>query len=180
MAQGLDTMEGIKHFWHGHSTWKIVALYLLVIVVANVTVAIWGPGVSVLNAFLLVGFSLTSRDLLHDTWSNENLKRNMFLLVVAGTVLSILLGAGRIAIASGLAFAASETVDAVMYHVLGKRSRAVRVNGSNVVASGVDSILFPLLAFGWPPLVMIIVGQFAAKVVGGYLWSRALFRGKPA
>jgi len=100
----------------------------------------------------------------------------MFLLVLAGTLLSLALGAGQIAIASGVAFALSETVDSVTYHVLGKKSRMMRVNGSNIAASAVDSMVFPIIAFGWPPLWIIIVGQFIAKVFGGYIWAWLLVR----
>jgi len=140
-------------------------------VAANVTVAIWGPAVSVLNAFLFIGFNLTARDRLHDAWQGNHLKRNMFFLILAGSVLSFALGAGRIAIASFLAFAASESVDAISYHLLRGKRKLLQVNGSNVVSAGVDSLLFPLLAFGWPPLVGIMAGQFLAKVFGGAVWS---------
>ena len=52
----------------------------------------------------------------------------------------------------------------------GDRAKLLRVNGSNVVGAAVDSLVFPTLAFGaflWP----IVLGQFAAKVAGGVLWS---------
>lgn len=72
--------------------------------------------------------------------------------------------------------ASAHWVDTLIYLALGERSRLVRVNGSNVVSAGVDSVLFLGLAFGWPPLWAIVAGQFAAKVLGGFLWSIVLGR----
>lgn len=169
---------------HGMGTWhsarlsqyKIVALYLLAIVAANITVAIFGPAFSVLNAFLFIGFNLTARDRLHDAWHGQHLKRNMVLLIFAGSLLSFALGAERIAMASIVAFAASESIDAIAYHLLRRKRKLIQINGSNTLSAGVDSILFPLLAFGWPPLIAIMIGQFLAKAFGGAVWSMILTR----
>jgi len=91
---------------------------------------------------------------------------------VSGLVLP---GARAVAVASAISFVAAGCVDAAVYHALRRRTARFRVNGSNVVASAVDSVLFPTLAFGaWMPLV--VVGQWAAKVCGGYVWSLVLFR----
>lgn len=151
-------------------------MYLLAIVAANVTVAIYDPSVSVLNAFLFIGFNLTARDRLHDVWNGRNLKRNMALLILSGAIISALFGAGRIALASFLAFLVSETADAIAYHLLREKVKLLQVNGSNIVSAAVDSVLFPLLAFGWPLLVGIVAGQFLAKVLGGGIWSLWLGR----
>lgn len=164
--------------WHKNhsSNYRIVGLYLAAIVAANVTIMLFGPAWSIVNAFLFIGFNITARDRLHDAWHGQHLKRNMLLLILAGSVLSALFGAGRIALASFIAFALSESADAVIYHALGSRKKLIQVNGSNVVSAGVDSVVFPLLAFGWPPLIGVMIGQFIAKVFGGALWSLILHR----
>jgi len=177
-------MEEIEHSERGRSIWNrikksqagIITLYLVAIVAANVTIIIFGPTISILNAFLFIGFNLTARDKLHDAWSGQNLKRNMLLLILTGSVISFLFGAGRIAVASFIAFAISESSDAVAYHMLRSKHKLLQVNGSNVASAGIDSILFPLLAFGWPPLIGIMIGQFAAKVLGGSIWSIVLHK----
>ena len=151
-----------------------VILYLVAIVAANVTIMLFGPSWSIVNAFLFIGFNLTARDHLHDAWQGKHLKRNMFLLIAAGAVISALFGAGQIAVASFVAFAASETVDAITYQALGNRRKLVQVNGSNVVSAAVDSVIFPALAFGWPLMFGIMAGQFIAKVAGGFIWSLVL------
>ena len=158
-----------------------VALYLAAIIAANLTVAAFGPGVTIVNAFLFIGLDLTARDGLHETWRGRGMTWKMASLIAAGSLLSWFLnrGAGSIALASFVAFAAAGLVDALTYHLLGRRVRFVRVNGSNVVSAAVDSLVFPTLAFG-ALLPWIVLGQFAAKVVGGYLWSLILIRPKPA
>lgn len=162
--------------WHRvrFSSYSVVGLYLAAIVAANVTIYYLGPSWSVVTAFVFIGFNITSRDRLHDAWHNDRLALKMMALILVGAALSAMFGAGRIAAASAIAFAASESADAIAYHLMARRGRMIRVNGSNVVSAGVDSIMFPLLAFGWPPLLAVMVGQFLAKVFGGYLWSRAI------
>jgi len=91
---------------------------------------------------------------------------------MAGSLISWVLnhGAGRIAIASMVAFAVAAVADAVVYHLLKEKSYLVRVNGSNVIGAALDSLIFPTIAFGgFMPLVTM--GQFAAKVAGGFIWG---------
>jgi uncharacterized PurR-regulated membrane protein YhhQ (DUF165 family) len=149
-----------------------VIMYLVAIVLANLTVAQFGPNMAIFNAFLFIGLDLTARDRLHDAWRGNNLVPKMTALIAAGSVLSWVLNrdAGQIALASFVAFAAAATVDAVVYHLLGNYPRWLRINGSNVPSALVDSLVFPTLAFGgFMPL--IVLGQFLAKTLGGFLWS---------
>lgn len=157
-----------------------VIMYLTAIVLANLSVVMFGPGVTILNAFLFIGLDLTARDRLHDAWHGRNLWLKMAGLIITGSALSWLLNkdAGQIAIASMVAFGAAAVVDAVVYHVLRDRARMVRMNGSNVPAALVDSLIFPTLAFGGF-LPAIVIGQFAAKVLGGLVWSWLLTRQMP-
>lgn len=152
----------------------MVALYLAGVVLANLSVAAFGPWVSILNAGLFIGLDLTTRDVLHQRWRHHLVLR-MAGLIAAGGALSWLLNrdAGRIALASTVAFCAAGVVDSVVFHLLRGRSYLVRVNGSNLPSATVDSVIFPAIAFGgfvW----WITLGQLVAKVAGGYLWSRIL------
>jgi uncharacterized PurR-regulated membrane protein YhhQ (DUF165 family) len=152
-----------------------IFMYLLAIVLANLTVVWFGPGVTIVNAFLFIGLDLTARDKLHDIWHGRHLWPKMAALIATGSALSWLLnrGAGQIAIASMAAFGAAAIVDAVVYHALKGESRIVRINGSNVPSALVDSLIFPTLAFGGF-LPLIVLGRFVAKVGGGFVWSRIL------
>ena len=149
-----------------------VILYLVAIVLANLTVAAFGPQMAIVNAFLFIGLDLTARDQLHDTWRGNHLLIKMTALIAAGSILSYMLNrdAAQIALASFVAFAAASIMDAVIYQLLGKYPRWLRINGSNIPSAAVDSMIFPTIAFGgflWP----IVLGQFLAKTLGGFVWS---------
>lgn len=160
----------------------LIGLYLTAIITANLLVAAFGPAISIWCAFLFIGLDLTSRDRLHEAWHGRGLAWKMAALIAAGSVLSWLLNrnAGPIALASFVAFAASATVDTASYHLLRRRTYLLKVNGSNVLSAAVDSLIFPALAFGLPLLWVIVVGQFVAKVVGGFVWSVLLDRRRDA
>lgn len=141
-------------------------------------VTTYGPSIAIVTAFLFIGLDLTTRDALHDAWKGRGLAWKMAALIGAGSILSYALNhnAGPIALASFVAFAVSATLDALVYAALGSRAYLVRVNGSNVVGAAADSVLFPALAFGFPLLWGIMLGQFVAKVAGGALWAWVLSR----
>lgn len=147
-----------------------VLLYIAALVGANLSVAAFGPAVTPLNAFLLIGLDLTLRDRLHDAWKGSLWR--MGLLIGAAAGLSYLLNpaSGQIALASFVAFAAAGVADWLAYSALRRLPWLARANGSNVVGAGVDSIIFPTLAFG-SLMPGIIALQFAAKVGGGFVWS---------
>jgi hypothetical protein len=154
-----------------------IVMYLTAIIFANLSSAHFGPSASVVNAFLFIGLDLTSRDHLHDAWHGRGLAWKMAALIAVGSLLSWLLNrnAGPIALASFVAFACAAIVDTLAYHLLKDRSKMLKINGSNVLSAAVDSLVFPTLAFG-AILPVIVLGQFAAKVLGGFLWSIVLNR----
>jgi hypothetical protein len=150
-------------------------IFVAAIAAANLFVAWFGPWFSPINAFVLIGLDLSLRDWLHDKWRDQLWR--MGLLIATAGVISWLLNpaAGRIAVASTVAFTLAATADALAYHNLIDRKWMVRANGSNVAGAGVDSVAFPLIAFGWfPGLPAVIALQFAAKVGGGALWAAVL------
>lgn len=154
-----------------------VISYLAANVLSNLSVSYFGPISTPINAFLLIAFDLASRDSLHERWHHKYLKLKMLLLIGTGAILSYLVnrGAGQIAIASFIAFLLTGFADTLVYHLLGNQPKLIKVNGSNLVSAAVDSIAFPTLAFG-SFIPWVILGQFAAKVLGGYIWSLILFR----
>jgi uncharacterized PurR-regulated membrane protein YhhQ (DUF165 family) len=157
------------------TTVVLVSVYLVAIVAANQIITHQGPTWSIYTAFVFIGLDLVTRDRLHDAWKGRVL-RNMALLILAGSVISYAVNrnSGRIALASCLAFGLAATADGVVYHLRRKERWADRSNESNVAGAGVDSLIFPLVAFGTPVLWAIMFGQFTAKVAGGYLWSLVL------
>jgi len=149
-----------------------IAMYLVAIILANLSSAHFGPSASIVNAFLFIGLDLTARDKLHEAWHKNGLIWKMGLLIAVGSLLSWVINrnAGMIAVASFAAFACAALVDTIAYQFLHERSYMVKVNGSNVFSALVDSLVFPTIAFGgFLPLVTF--GQFVAKVAGGALWA---------
>jgi hypothetical protein len=155
----------------------VIAVYIAAMVAANMLVWWLGPWFSPINAFLLIGLDLTLRDVMHDRLT----KWQMLSVVLAGGALTWLLNpsAAHIAIASATAFTVSAAADWLAYSLLRSRPWLVRANGSNVVGAAVDSIIFPTMAFGGF-LPHIVAMQFAAKVLGGGVWSVLLRKAMPA
>lgn len=149
-----------------------ILIYAAAMTLANLSVAMWGPWASPINAFVLIGLDLTMRDWLHvrlKVWQ-------MGALIACSGLLTYLLNpaAGHIAIASAVAFTAAAVVDWSVFTRMGG-SWLRRANGSNVAGAAVDSLIFPTLAFG-VLLPHIVAMQFVAKVAGGALWSLLLKR----
>lgn len=147
-----------------------VIVYALAMTIANLSIAEFGPKVSPINAFFLIGLDLALRD-----WLQVKLKtREMGLLILASGGITYLLNpsAEMIAIASAIAFTGAAVVDwAVFTKVTGSWFK--RANTSNVAGAAVDSLLFPTIAFG-SLMPHIVLMQFVAKVCGGYVWALLL------
>lgn len=143
-------------------------VYILSICLANLSVHKFGPAVTPINAFLLIGLDFVIRDKLHE---KIGVIRMLALVAVAGIVSFYINPASNmIAVASVCAFSAASLTDATVYQALIRKPWLVKSNGSNVASSAVDSLTFPIIAFGaFMPLV--VLGQFAAKVFGGAVWS---------
>lgn len=149
-----------------------VLVYAAAMTLANLSVATWGPWVSPINAFVLIGLDLALRD-----WLHVRLKAwQMGALIASTGLLTYALNpaAGMIAVASACAFSAAALVDWATFARL-RGSWLFRANGSNVAGAAVDSLIFPTLAFGalMPHIVLL---QFVAKVCGGAIWAALLAR----
>lgn len=144
-----------------------IAVYAAAMTLANLSVAAFGPSISPINAFVLIGLDLALRDWLHvrlKVWQ-------MGSLIAATGALTYTLNpaAGQIAVASACAFTAAALVDWSAFARL-RGSWMFRANGSNVAGAAVDSLLFPTIAFG-ALMPHIVAMQFVAKVAGGALWA---------
>lgn len=153
-----------------------IFIYAGALLLANLSAATFGPWVTPLNAFVLIGLDLALRDLLH-----TRLSWWQMLLVIAGTAAASWLishDAGRIAIAAAAAFFLAGAVDWMVF----AKSRGTwtkRAHRSNLAGAAVDSLVFPVIAFG-SLLPLIVLGQFAAKTLGSVLWVHLLKRMHPS
>jgi queuosine precursor transporter len=149
-----------------------ILTYAAAMTLANLSVAAFGPAISPVNAFFLIGLDLTMRD-----WLHVRIKAWQMGLLIAGTgLLTYVLNpaAGMIAIASSVAFTAAALVDWATFTRL-RGSWMFRANGSNVAGAAVDSLIFPTIAFG-ALMPQIVIMQFVAKVAGGAIWAKLLSR----
>lgn len=159
-----------------------VLIYISAVVAANLSVAHFGPASTPVNAFLLIGLDLAIRDRLHLNWRGRDLWLRMFLLIVGAGAISYALNpeSGMIALASLAAFSGASVASAIVFQLARRYPVLARANGANVAGAAVDSMVFPLIAFGtiFPTIAAL---QFVAKVAGGAAWSWIFFRKvKPA
>lgn len=149
--------------------------YVAAMLLANLLVSKFGPAISPVLAFFLIGFDLSMRDWLHVRLSAFQM---IGLIGIAGSLTYILNpAAGMIAVASAVAFTSAALVDWVTF-IKWRGTWLFRSNGSNVAGAAVDSLIFPTLAFG-ALMPQIVVLQFVAKVTGGFVWSLLLNRIQP-
>ncbi|HYF46012.1 MAG TPA: VUT family protein [Acidimicrobiales bacterium] len=156
------------------------ALYAATIVAANWLIAAFGLvpvgfGLLAPAGVYAAGLAFTFRDLLHESkgaaWA--------LLAVFVGAALSLAVSPPQFALASCLAFAASEVLDCAVYAPLRRRGWLRAVAASNLVGFVADSALFLWLAFG---SLDFLAGQVVGKawvtlVAVLLLWGwRALWR----
>jgi uncharacterized PurR-regulated membrane protein YhhQ (DUF165 family) len=148
-----------------------VLIFLAAIVLANLSVAHFGPVSTPINAFFLIGLNLTLRDSIHDRWHNKNLTIKMLALVVASAGITYALNknAGIIGLASVIAFTASLSADWILYQAFWNKKKWQKMLYSNTGSAAVDSVLFPTIAFG-AIMPEIIILQFLAKFFGSSFW----------
>lgn len=146
--------------WNAVLVAAVMIVYLLLVVAANIASVRWPPLVVeelvVPAGTVFAGASLTVRDLVHETIG----ARGAAVGIVAGAGLSAVFASPRIAVASVVAFAASEIVDALIYARLRHRSRLRAIAVSNAGGLVVDSVLFVPLAFG---SFIAVPGQLVGK-----------------
>lgn len=155
---------------------SLVLAFLAAIVLANLTLTHWGPSAIIPNAFFLIGLDLVTRDRLADFWGTTRWPK-MLLLIAAGGALSYWVnrGAATIAMASTVAFASAEVVEATLYHFLRRKQWIERAPKAALVGAAVDSIVFPTLAFH-AFVFSTSFGQFSAKVAGALVWTYVIAR----
>lgn len=159
---------GLRHA--GFATAAMIG-YLLSVIAANIASVHWPPlvvgGLVIPAGTVFAGTSLTARDLVHDRLGAHGVAVG----IAAGAGLSAVLASPQIAVASVVAFTASEIVDALIYTRLRHRSQLGAVAASNLGGLVVDSALFVPLAFGG---FTAVPGQLVGKALATLLILAAL------
>jgi hypothetical protein len=148
-----------------------VALTLLgSVLLANLVTTYYGLvpagfGLMVTAGTYAAGLSLGLRDALQTTGGI----RWVLAAIAGGIILSALLGNGRIAFASAIAFGVAEMADLAVYTPLRRRNWRTAVAASNAVGAVIDTLLFLSIA-GFPITAELVGGQLLVKAV----WMTAL------
>jgi uncharacterized PurR-regulated membrane protein YhhQ (DUF165 family) len=143
--------------------------YVASVVAANIAtshlgmVPVW-PGIAATAGTYAAGLALFFRDTLQDTAG----RHAVLAAIAAGAVLSAWLATPQLALASGVAFAASEAADMAIYTPLRRKGWARAVLASNVVGAVVDTVLFLWLA-GFP-----VAANLPGQLIGKALWATAV------
>lgn len=149
----------------------IICIYIAAICAANLSVAHFGPWVTPLNAFFLIGLDMVLRDILHE---RHGICASIIMSAVAGVIsYAINPASGIIAVASVTAFVMAALANAIVYQLMISKKWMKKSNAGNVAAAAVDSSLFPLVAFG-SFMPYIVLAQFFCKVISGFAWSYLL------
>lgn len=147
-------------------------IYILAIVLANLSVAHFGPSVTPINAFLFIGLDLALRNWLGMAYSPQ--KMLGLIAVSAGASYVLNPATGQIAIASMVAFTSAALVDWATFRTIpGQWFK--RCMGGVAAGALVDSLVFPTVAFG-SFMPEIVAMQFAAKVCGGAVFALLISR----
>lgn len=119
-----------------------------------------GFGLMVTAGTYAAGLALGLRDLVHEAGGI----RWVIAVIAVGGALSGLLGDGRIAVASAVAFTVAELADLAVYAPLRRRQWHTAVAVSNAVGSVCDTFLFLTIA-GFPLTAELVGGQVLVKAV---------------
>lgn len=152
-------------------------LYLFAIVCSNLLVARFGLPGMLISSLLLIPFDFVIRAYFHERLRGIQLMVVLAGLVATGALITFAFNANaiRIGIGSVCAFVFANAAASAFYQVFMRKDLLIKVNGSDVVAIIVDSLVFQAIAFGtvvWP----VTAGQMALKIIGGFFWYLVLFK----
>lgn len=119
-----------------------------------------GFGLMVTAGTYAAGLALGLRDALHEAGGI----RWVLGAIGTGVALSLVLGDGRIALASAAAFLLAELFDLAVYAPLRERAWRTAVIASNAVGAVVDTFVFLAIA-GFPIAAATVGGQLLVKAV---------------
>lgn len=152
-------------------------IYIAMFIIANFLVLNFGKTGILIASSIFIPFDFVMRCYFQETWKGKDLVFRMGGLILIASVISYFMNyeVKEIAIASFFSFLSSQIIAAILYQLLKKRDYLIKVNGSDLFAIIVDSVIFQSIAFGgiaWG----ITGGQILIKFVGGFVWYLILFK----
>ena len=140
----------------------MIAVYVLMFLVANVLVSVFGPAVTPINALFLIAGDMVLRDRIQ---YESGIAWSISACIIAGlATIAVAPGSEMIAVASALSVTLAGCASALAFSIKsgGFFSKAMP---ANIAAAAVDSVAFPLIAFG-SVMPGVTIAQFAAKTIG--------------
>lgn len=154
-----------------------ITVYLAAFVAANLLVKHFGPYGLWFSSLFLIPFDFVCRCLFHESWKGFKLIRNLFLLTLAASLITILINSSAldIALASVCGFTAAQIFAGIYYQLNIRAPLIIKVNGSDLVGIVADSVIFQHVAFGGFDL-KVMAGQMIIKFIGGLIWYFIIFK----
>lgn len=140
----------------------MISSYVLMFLIANVLVSVFGPAITPINALFLIAGDMVLRDMIQ---YESGVAWSVSACVIAGlATIAIAPGSEMIAAASALSVTLAGSASAMAFKLKsgGFFSKAMP---ANIAAAAVDSLSFPLIAFG-SLMPGVTLAQFAAKTIG--------------
>ena len=125
-------------------------IYIAMFVIANFLVLNFGKMGILIASSIFIPFDFVMRCYFQETWKGKDLVLRMGGLILIASVISYFMNyeVKDIAIASFFSFFSSQITAAIIYQLLKKRDYLIKVNGSDLFAIIVDSVIFQSIAFG--------------------------------
>jgi hypothetical protein len=154
-----------------------ISLYLFAIIISNFVVHWMGSQGLIFTALFLIPFDYVMRCYFHEKWSGKELILKLGSITILGSLLTFAFNQDtlNIAIGSSVSFFSAQIMAGLFYRINLKRSYFVKVNGSDLIAIIVDSLIFQMIAFQNIDLD-IFYSQVFLKFIGGLFWYSILFR----
>lgn len=154
-----------------------VSTYLAAIVLSNFIVHWMGKDGLIFTAMFLIPFDFVMRCYFHEKWNGKELILKLGTLTILGSALTFAMNqeTSSIAIGSAMSFFAAQIMAGLFYRINLHRSYFVKINGSDLVAIIVDSLIFQVIAFQ-EVSEDIFFAQVFLKFIGGLFWYTLLFR----
>lgn len=160
--------------------WLSAVCYVVSIVLGNIFVAVFGIGTLVLYAAanpdhvffsltfplgaMWIGLTFSMRDFVQRFWGHKS----AWIWMGVATGITYLFNRD-VALASVVSFAASESMDWIMFYLLRHHTLRLRLIVSNLLSCPLDSLLFVTIAFGVPWYSPAVWGQAIVKYTFGLL-----------
>ncbi len=151
-------------------------IYILAFTFANLLVVWFGPYGLIISSLLLVPFDFIMRCLFHETQKGIKLLLSLTTLVLLSSVVTVYINhdSFNIALASCLGFTGAQIGAGIFYQLMIKQKYFIKVNGSDLIAIIVDSIIFQIIAFSEIDTT-VFLSQVLMKFIGGLFWYYIIF-----